>query len=160
MNKEITVQEALRLIDDKYDNFKKFIEYKKPIYCEIKEDSNEIIFDEVDYFGRQYMIIVPLKVTNKNPQIIFRDDLTDIDRLWELYSIDTDITKPTYNKLQLDISNLGCKLYDSGCGSNDDYTWFDLSINMKDFSEELLQKCTKLWTDYNRKLNTYIKSIK
>ena len=160
MNKEINMQEALQLIDDRYNNLKNFIENRKPIYCEIRENLNQIVFDEVNYFGRQYMIIMHLKITNKNPQVVFRDDLTDINRLWELHSIDLDITKSIYNKLQLDIDNLGCELYDSGCGSNDDYTWFDLSISMKDFSEELLQKCSELWTNYNEKLTTYIKSMK
>lgn len=152
---ESNIQESLELIDDKYSNLKKFIKNENPYYCEIRKDSNEIIFDEVDYFGRQYMIIIPLKITNKNPQVIFRDDLTDINRLWELYSISIDITQSIYNKLQSDISNLGCKLVDSCCGSNDDYTWFDLYMNMEDFSEQTLQKCTELWTNYNKELSKY-----
>ncbi|WP_291567168.1 MULTISPECIES: hypothetical protein [unclassified Clostridium] len=155
MANEINLQEAINLIDDKYRNFKDFIKHQNPIYCEIREDSNEIIFDEVDYYGRQYMIIIPYKIKNKNPKIIFRDDLTDLNRLWELYSVDTDVTKPKHDKLLSEIENLSCEFYSTGNG-NDEYEWYDLSMDLLEFNEEILKKCTVLWTSYNEELNKLV----
>ncbi|NFF75887.1 hypothetical protein [Clostridium sporogenes] len=155
IQKELDIQESLNLIDNKFNDFKKFVENKKPTYCELREDSNEIIFDEIDYYGRQYMIIIPYKIKSKNPKIIFRDDLTDIQKLHWQYNIDIDVIKPLYNKLILDIEKLGCKLYNSCCGGNETYEWYDLSMDLSDFNEEKLKKCTELWTSYNEELSKY-----
>lgn len=155
MANEISLQEAMNLIDDKYRNFKNFIKRQNPTYCEMREDSNEIIFDEIDYHGRQYMIIIPYKIKNKNPKIIFRDDLTSLEKLWESYSIDTGITKPKYDKLLSEIENLGCEFY-STCNGNDEYEWYDLNIDLLEFNEETLKKCTALWNHYNEELNKLI----
>lgn len=155
MAKEINLQEAVNLIDDKYRNFKDFIKHQNPTYCEVREDSNEIIFDEIDYHGRQYMIIIPYKIKKRSPKIIFRDDLTDIDKLWELYSIDINISKPIYDKLLSEIESLGCEFY-STCNGNDEYEWYDLSIDLLEFNEETLKKCTILWSDCNKELNKLI----
>lgn len=142
MKSEVTFNEALNLIDDKYVTFKTFIKNKKPIYCEIK--NGEVVFDEVGYFERQYMIIYD----KQRNELSFRDDLTDINKMWELYSIDINITKPIHDKLLDDIKQLGCKLRIAE-GGNEDYQWYDLVINPSKFSEELLKQCTILWSKFN-----------
>lgn len=157
MNKtiELSKQEALDKIDNKYSQLKSFLSKVNSYYIAYNELTKELVFDEVDFGKRQFMIIIPAEIKNKIPKVVFRDDLTDYNTLHELYSMDIAEGIKMYSKLVDNIESLGCELYSSGEG-NDDYLWYDLYVPMNIFNEELLTKCEKLWSSYNEELGNMI----
>lgn len=158
MNKrtELSKEEALTKINDKYVKLKDFLQKVKSYYIEKDNMRKEIVFDEVDFGSRQFMIILSIDTKIKNPRVIFRDDLTDYGVLTDNHNISITKCKELYSMLIDNIESLGCLFYSIGEG-NDEYLWYDLSIPMDIFSEELLTKCEMLWSSYNKDLDNMVK---
>lgn len=153
---EISREEAIDMIDNKFKYFKNYIKsFKNLYYVDYNQSEKEIRFDEVEIGDRQFLIIVNM-TTN---QIYFRDDLTDYYQLYEADKIAIDRIDKFKEKSELlekQIKDVGYLLCDSGCGGQDYYLWYDLVINLKEFDENKFLQCVKLWDSYNDELNKLI----
>lgn len=150
--------EGLNYINDRYKELKEFIAKNNFTHIEVQGKYDEIIFDEMDFHGRQFMIIIPLNPAKKGKAsfVVFRDDLTDIEQINESKDVDYTTLKQKYDELIDKIENMGVKFYDSTNGKGDYYKWYDLAIPMKEFSESKLLDCVRLWNEFNNEMNEYI----
>ncbi|MBG9693216.1 hypothetical protein ABD91_20975 [Lysinibacillus sphaericus] len=121
---------------------------------------NTLIIDEVDVLERQYLINIDLI----KKRISFVDDLVDLERLRNYYNYDHDHVnasewKKSLNKLEFDINKLGFDFYDARNGGNDDYVWYEASINVDDFTKEKLIEVSTLWSEFNNTKRKLAKNI-
>lgn len=154
-NKEISLNEGLNLIPNRYSNIKEFIKIYGTDFGRYSERENTVIFDEVSFGDRQFMVIVSLD--SKFPYITFRDDLEFYERVYECFNTNLELLKFKHENLIKAMNNIGVIFKPSrNGGGNESYLWFDLDIKLDKFTIELLSECEKLWSEYNREIQNYI----
>lgn len=154
---QLTKEEAISLISNKHSKLKDFLNKYCKNYFEINEETGILIFDEVSVGQRQFRIEVPFDDTKKETEIIFRDDLTDYCQVADAYDINREQWASNFLELLNNIKALGCFMYDNCNVQQDYYGWYDLTIPISKFTEDALLKCETLWSDYNNKLNEFIR---
>lgn len=150
---EVTKEELLNSIPEKYNELKEFIGQQGCRYHEIFK--NGCLIDECDFHGRQYLI----KIDFNSGTVTFIDDLVNLDKLSNICSKEIDTKKwiKREERLNKEIEKTGFSLNYTGNGGNDDYLWYQLSINLDKFTLDGLRKATMLWTDYNNKTREFSK---
>lgn len=150
MHREISLEESLSYITNQ--ELKDFIKKYEPYHVE-RVGEYEIIFDEVNYLGREYMIIV--NISTSTSKVIFRDSVITPNDLQNIYGISEIITKSTFNNFIKEIEILGCKLVNPYIG-DDNFTYYDIVIPEDIFSSDLIRKCIELWDAHNKRMESYI----
>lgn len=143
---ETTKADIIERIPEEFTALKEFIA-KLSDYCHFERRDEILLVDEVDFHGKQFLI----KIDTEKNTVDFVDDLVNLDALQETTAeeIDRENWKRIEAILMKEVVETGFSLEDVGNGGNDDYIWYALSIDPKEFSEDKLAKATTLWRNYN-----------
>lgn len=141
-----TKKELMQKIPAEYNNFKEFVSKLGEGRPYEVVDRDNLVIDEVDVGGRQYMIEIDLQ----SNVVGFIDDLVSLQSALDLSdNIDVKEWNSRYEKLKSNISNNGFELQYTGNGGNEDYEWYKVMIKIQDFNYDKLVKVSELWTEYN-----------
>lgn len=144
---EVTKQILIDNIPSQYQNLITFVKgLHEQNYYDVEK--NVLKIDEAEILGRQYLIDIDMN----RDKIYFVDDLVVYDVVSNFKdNLDHKEWTSAYNELIANIKANGMSLIDLGNGGNEDYIWYSLVTDLKDFDYDKFIECTKLWSTYNNK---------